>query len=93
MGCDDGAPSPDAQRDAQEARFRPSPAKAAVWAGPFHALWGGQRASGRCAMQPPLPRATSLSCVLVKKIPVLPTVLYPITVLRTPYFYPGINQS
>ena len=47
MGCDDGAPSPDAQRDAQEARFRPSPAKAAVWAGPFDALWGGQRASGR----------------------------------------------
>ena len=46
VGCDDGAPSPDAQRDAQEARFRPSPAKAAVWAGPFDALWGGQRASG-----------------------------------------------
>ena len=80
-GCDDGAPSPDAQRDAQEARFRPSPAKAAVWAGPFHALWGGQRASGSCAMQPPLPRAKSLSWQLRKKNPVSSlahrTVYYP----------------
>ena len=29
-GCDDGAPSPDAQRHAQQAGFHPSPAKAAV---------------------------------------------------------------
>ena len=62
-GCDDGAPSPDAQRHAQEARLCPSPAKAVVRAGPFDAPWGGQRASGRCAMQPPLPRAKILSCV------------------------------
>ena len=74
-GCDDGAPSPDAQRDAQQARFHPSPAKAAAWVGPFDALWGGQRATGRCAMQPPLPRAPSLSCV--KNFPVWPTVLPP----------------
>ena len=74
-GCDDGAPSPDARIDDQEARFRPSPAKAAVWAGSFDAPWGGQRASRRCAMQPPLRRAKSLSCV--KKIPVWRTVLPP----------------
>ena len=74
-GCDDGAPSPDAQKQAQQAMLCPSPAKAAVWAGPFDAPWGGQRASGRCAMQPPLPRAKSLSCV--KKFPVWPTVLPP----------------
>ena len=69
VGCDDGAPSLDAQNHAQQAGLCPSPAKAAVWAGPFDAPWGGQRASGRCAMQPPLPRAKSLSCV--KKNPSL----------------------
>ena len=68
-------PTCDVQRDAQNAGLCPSPAKAAVWAGPFDAPWGGQRTSGRRAMQPTLPRAKGLSCV--KKIPVWRTVLPP----------------
>ena len=42
-GCDDGAPRPDAQRHAQEPRFCPSPARAAVWALTMKAPWGGRR--------------------------------------------------
>ena len=42
-GCDDGAPSPDAQKDAHEPRLSPSPARAAVWARPIGALWVGRR--------------------------------------------------
>ena len=44
----------------------PAPQRTAAWAGPFDALWGGQRASRRCSMQPPLPRAKSLSLVKQK---------------------------
>ena len=66
VGCDDGAPSLDAHKDAQQAGLCPSPARAAAWAGPFDALWGGQRASRRCAMQPQLSRAKSLSSVKTK---------------------------
>ena len=74
-GCDDGAPRPDAPRDAHEPRFCPSPARAAVWALPIDALRGGRRRRvQRWRLPARLPGPVLGSA---KKTEFSPTVLYP----------------